>query len=80
MITVKSLKAILDSIEQSTGNPETVIRFNLDHGEEIYHEEPPRLDWSNQIQSVNISAKIDIDPKQPEPSEMPLTTCVITLE
>ena len=79
MITVKSLKAILDSIEQSTGNPETLIIFDIDHGPQPQYETYCK-DKTNTIQSVNMNLNLDIDPEDPQPQEKPDFTCVITLE
>lgn len=78
MITLSQLKNILDSVEQTTNDPETLIRFNIDHGSMQY--EDSYKDTVNKIKNVDLSFDLKIDPEDPKPVDKPKLRCIITLE
>lgn len=78
MITLSQLKSILESVEQTTNNPETSIQFNIDHGSTHYADD--YKDTVYTIQSVDLSFGLKIDPADPKPADKPKLCCIITLE
>ena len=81
MITLANLQKILDSIEQSTNNPNLKITFAIDHNyQSNYMEDNNPKDRVDTIQSVKIEQSISIDSDNPEPQVAPDAGVVITLE